>query len=102
MVEKKMAPVVPIVIILCREIFVSGMREYFGSMRKVIKVSLIGKLKTAAQMTAIIALLLGSDVLGIISEPLGITSLWSAACLTLVSGLLYLKEGWKYISPDEL
>lgn len=97
LVDKKMAPVIPIVIILCREIFISGMREYLASIRKTIHVKFIGKLKTTIQMCAIIVLLLGNEVLGSNTEIIGLIALWSAAILTLVSGLSYFIEGVKHI-----
>ena len=97
LVDKKMAPVIPIVIILCREIFISGMREYLGSIKKTIHVKFIGKFKTAIQMCAIIILLLGSEVLGSNTEIIGLICLWSAALLTLGSGLSYFIEGIKHI-----
>jgi len=97
LVDKKMAPVIPIVIILCREIFISGMREYLASIRKTIQVRFIGKFKTTIQMCAIIILLLGNDVLGSNTEVIGLVGLWSAAVLTLISGLLYFIEGVKHL-----
>ena len=97
LVDKNMAPVIPIVIILCREIFISGMREYLASIRKTIHVKFIGKVKTAIQMIAIVILLLGNEVLGRNAEVCGLIALWSAAILTLASGLSYFIEGVKHI-----
>lgn len=97
LVDKNMAPVIPIVIILCREIFISGMREYLASIRKTIHVKFIGKVKTAIQMCAIIILLLGNEVLGQSAEIFGLIAVWGAAVLTLVSGLSYFVEGVKHL-----
>ena len=97
LVDKNMAPVIPIVIILCREIFISGMREYLASIRKTINVRFIGKFKTAIQMCAIIILLLGNEVLGQNAEVFGLIAVWSAAILTLLSGLSYFIEGVKHL-----
>ena len=91
LVDQRIAPVIPIVIILCREIFVSGMREYLGSIQKAIPVRFVGKLKTAIQMIAIITLLLGEN--GVFGEG----CLWVAAILTLISGAFYFVEGLKHI-----
>lgn len=91
LVDQRIAPVIPIVIILCREIFVSGMREYLGSIQKAIPVRFVGKLKTAIQMIAIITLLLGEN--GVFGE----VCLWIAAILTLLSGAFYFVEGLKHI-----
>lgn len=97
LVDRKIAPVIPIVIILCREIFVSGMREYLASIQKNIPVRFVGKLKTAIQMVAIIILLLGEEILGTNFELFGLTALWLAAGLTLISGFFYFAEGVKHI-----
>ena len=97
LVDKHMAPVIPIVIILCREIFISGMREYLASIRKTIHVKFIGKLKTVIQMCAIIILLLGNEVLGRNAEVFGLIALWVAAVFTLMSGLSYFIEGVKHL-----
>ncbi len=91
LVDQRIAPVIPIVIILCREIFVSGMREYLGSIQKAIPVRFVGKLKTAIQMVAIITLLLGEN------GAFGEGCLWVAAILTLLSGVFYFVEGLKHI-----
>lgn len=97
LVNRNMAPVIPIVIILCREIFISGMREYLASIQKNVPVRFVGKLKTAIQMIAIIILLLGNEILGKYAETLGLTSLWIAAILTLISGFFYFAEGLKHL-----
>ncbi len=97
LVDKQMVPVIPIVIILCREIFISGMREYLGAKKKIMNVKFIGKLKTVTQMGAIIILLLGDEVLGIHAEVGGLIFLWCAAVLTLVSGFSYFIAGIKHL-----
>lgn len=97
LVDRHIASVVPIVIILCREIFVSGMREYLASIHKTIPVRFIGKIKTAMQMIAIVMLLLGEDNLIPHSILIGQISLWSAAVLTLISGFFYFVEGLQHI-----
>lgn len=97
LVDRHIAPVLPIVIILCREIFVSGMREYFASTKKKIRVRFLGKLKTAVQMIAITILLLGNEVLGDNAEMLGLATLWMAAVMTLLSGFFYFVEGMKHL-----
>jgi len=97
LVDKKIAPVIPIVIILCREIFVSGMREYLASIQKTVPVRLVGKVKTAIQMTAIIILLLGVHIPITNYSLVGEMCLWVAAALTLISGGFYFIEGLKHI-----
>jgi cardiolipin synthase len=95
LVDQQLAPTVPIVIILCREIFVSGMREYLGAKNKIIRVKFIGKIKTFLQMSAIIIILLGDVTTLSYSPKLGEILLWIAALMTLISGYFYCREGFK-------
>lgn len=98
LVDRKMAPVIPIVAILCREIFVSGMREYLATKKVKIHVSFFGKVKTVIQMVAIIMLLLGNEATRICdAEGIGQIAIWVAAVLTVVSGYVYLREGLKHM-----
>jgi len=82
------------IIIIGREIAISALREWMAQLGKgrSVAVALVGKIKTAAQMTAIIALLLWEPVLPGISTPLvGSIALWLAAILTLWSMFHYLR-----------
>ncbi len=95
MVDRSIAPVLPALVILCREILVSGMREYLAELKvKVsVPVSHLAKIKTAAQMIAIIILLLGEETTGIPHTNLiGKISIWIAALLTVVTGYGYLRQ----------
>lgn len=84
---------IPAVIILCREILVSGLREFLATFQKKIPVSYLAKWKTTFQMIALLALLSGiTPVL-----TLGIITLWIAAILTLISGYSYLQQSIKHI-----
>jgi cardiolipin synthase len=98
MVARDIAPVLPIIVILCREILVSGMREYLGELRVGVSlpVSRLAKIKTATQMIAIILLLLGNNILGINLSIVGNTVLWLSAFLTVVTGYFYFRQGLKY------
>lgn len=92
------ADVAPAIAILCREILVSGMREYLIELKVNIPVSRLGKIKTTAQMVAIIILLLGSDIIPIPHiDILGRLMLWIASILTIFTGYLYCKEGFKHL-----
>jgi cardiolipin synthase (CMP-forming) len=96
MVDRSIAPVLPTLVILCREILVSGMREYLAELKvKVsVPVSRLAKIKTAAQMIAIIILLLGEETTGIpYTNLIGKISIWIAAILTVVTGYEYLRQG---------
>ena len=82
------------VVIIGREIAISALREWMAQLgqSKSVAVALIGKIKTGAQMTAIIALLLYEPLIPGISTPLlGTIALWVAAILTLWSMVHYLK-----------
>ncbi len=82
------------IIIIGREIAISALREWMAQLgeTKSVAVAFIGKLKTVAQMTAIVALLLHEPVIPGISTPLlGAIALWVAAILTLWSMFHYLK-----------
>jgi CDP-diacylglycerol--glycerol-3-phosphate 3-phosphatidyltransferase/cardiolipin synthase len=82
------------IIIIGREIAISALREWMAQLGKVrnVAVAFLGKVKTAAQMTAIIALLLHEPLIPGVSTPLlGTISLWLAAILTLWSMFHYLR-----------
>ena len=82
------------IIIIGREIAVSALREWMAQIgkSKSVAVAFIGKVKTGAQITAIIALLLYQPVIpGIDTKLLGNVALWVAAVLTLWSMVHYLR-----------
>ncbi len=84
----------PAMVIIGREIVISALREWMAEMgkRASVAVSYIGKIKTAAQMWAIILLLAGAawDWVSVTGGVL----LYGAAMLTLWSMILYLKAAW--------
>jgi CDP-diacylglycerol--glycerol-3-phosphate 3-phosphatidyltransferase/cardiolipin synthase len=82
------------IIIIGREIAISALREWMAQLGQThsVAVAFIGKVKTAAQMTAIIALLLWEPLIpGLPTPLLGTVALWVAAALTLWSMLHYLR-----------
>ena len=88
------APAYLAIIIIGREIAISGLREWMAQLGKSknVAVAFVGKVKTVAQMTAIIALLLWEPVIPGVSTPLlGTVALWVAAILTLWSMFHYLR-----------
>lgn len=96
--EMTRADIIPAIAIVCREILVSGLREFLAEIRVSVPVSKLAKWKTAVQMAAIFLLLLGAggpDWLH--AELLGRFFLWLAAGLTLLTGYAYVKTGWKYL-----
>lgn len=92
------ADMLPALAILCREILVSGLREFLADLRISVPVSTLAKYKTAAQMVAIFLLLLGPGFPLLIK--LGEVLLWAAALLTLVTGYAYLQTGLKHLDTS--
>ena len=91
------------IIIIGREITISALREWMAEVGagKSVAVAFVGKLKTAAQMTAIIALLLYEPLIPGISTPLlGTIALWIAVILTLWSMVHYLRKAAPYLKGD--
>lgn len=86
------------IIILCREILVSGLREFLAELNVKVRVSVLAKWKTTVQMVALAVLLAGPAAEKYFpgSEMAGITLLWVAAVLTLWTGYDYLKAGVKH------
>jgi cardiolipin synthase (CMP-forming) len=85
--------------ILCREILVSGLREYLAALKVSVPVTRIAKWKTTAQMFALAFLLAGpagAKVLPYTTE-IGITLLWVAALLTIYTGYDYFRAGAKHM-----
>ena len=88
---------IPALIILLREIAVSGLREYLAGIKVSVPVSKIAKLKTSLQLIALAILILSES--GISFIPIlfiGKIALWSAAILTLYTGHGYLRSGLKH------
>ncbi len=90
--------ILPAVVILCREILVSGLREFLAQISVRVPVNALAKWKTLLQMVAIGFLIVGDDGLEFLPVRLiGETGLWIAAGLTLVTGYDYLRSGLKNI-----
>ena len=89
--------IIAALIILLREIFVSGLREYLATLQVSVPVSQLAKWKTAFQMVALGALILGGALPHMPwVHTVGLTSLWAAAILTLITGWDYLRIGLKH------
>ena len=89
-------------IIIGREIAISGLREWMATIGKSsnVAVAMVGKIKTAAQMLAIL-LLLYFDPIGSFNTALvGTVLIYAAAILTLVSMGYYLKAAWPIIKDS--
>ena len=90
--------VIPALIILLREIMVSGLREFLAELKVLVPVSALAKWKTTFQLVALGALILGGAFpaqhwihLG------GLVCLWTAAGLTLFTGYDYLRVGLRHM-----
>jgi cardiolipin synthase len=94
----------PAIVIMLREILVSGLREYLAELRIGLPVTRLAKWKTGVQMVALGLLLLGSGgarIIGLGFLPMawiGGTLLWTAAGLTLITGWDYLTAGLRHAS----
>jgi len=93
---------VPALIILSREILVSGLREFLAETRVKIRVTAVAKLKTTIQMIAIGAMILGPIADQYIpgATYFAYAALWVAAALTVYTGVAYFNEGSKHIRPQ--
>ena len=90
--------IIPALVILLREIIVSGLREFLAGTQVSMPVSQLAKWKTTLQLVALGALILG----GALEQwqwvhQVGLASLWAAAALTLVTGWDYLRVGLKHM-----
>src|SRR5918995_2276170 len=90
------------IIILCREILVSGLREYLAALKVSVPVTQLAKWKTAIQMVAIAFLLLGpaGDKMVPYWTQIGIFLLWVSAIVTLYTGYDYFRAGAKHIMEE--
>ncbi|MBQ8515556.1 MAG: CDP-diacylglycerol--glycerol-3-phosphate 3-phosphatidyltransferase [Ruminococcus sp.] len=106
---------IPLVIIIAREFMVSGIRLLSMEAGVVVPAGIWGKLKTAFTMVTIIVILLYlvvlhdfADIITISDEIRGLIHtwllgglIWISTILTVISGAVYLKNGWKYVSATK-
>ena len=92
------------IVILCRELLVSGLREFLAELRVSVPVSWIAKWKTTAQILALGFLIVGPAGDGVLppgwTMQTGLVLLWVAALLTLYTGVDYMLVGFKHVSED--
>jgi CDP-diacylglycerol--glycerol-3-phosphate 3-phosphatidyltransferase len=98
----------PLVIIITREFMVSGMRLLAAEDGVVIAAGIWGKLKTAFTMAAIVVILLylvifcdlglGSGIQEFVRTWVLDSLIWISAALTVISGVVYMKNGWKFVA----
>jgi CDP-diacylglycerol--glycerol-3-phosphate 3-phosphatidyltransferase len=113
--------ILPAALILFREVFVSGLREYLGDKAGLLKVTPLAKWKTTAQMVAIAVLFLGTGLayleagrppragegdvppgvsLAALATWVGLLLIWVAALLTAVTGWDYLRKAQPYLKDE--
>lgn len=114
--------ILPATVILFREVFVAGLREYLGDRARTLRVTKLAKWKTTAQMVAIAVLFLGTGLAyleagrpprageGVVPPDLsaaglatiaGLALIWVAAVLTLVTGLDYFRKALPYLRDEK-
>ena len=93
---------IPVVIIIGREITVSALREWMAEVgqRNAVKVSFVGKLKTAFQMLSIGCLIFHNSLFGLPIFEIGIVLLYVASVLTISSMWSYLKAAWPIMKSN--
>jgi cardiolipin synthase len=96
----------PAIVILLREILVSGLREYLAGLSVGLPVTRLAKWKTGFQMGALGTLLAGDTAASVLHlsvlpvSLIGELMLWTAAVLTLVTGWDYLQAGLRHVGSD--
>lgn len=102
--------VLAVLVILCREILVSGLREFLAGTAIGLPVTALAKWKTGIQMTAIAVLIVGDAGNGVLNPLLNLTLpitaigevlLWGAAGLTLITGYDYLRAGIRHMQAED-
>jgi len=90
------------VIILCREILVSGLREFLAELRVGVPVTRLAKWKTMGQLVAIGFLIAGEAGEKVLPQTIeiGITLLWLSALVTLYTGWDYMRAGLRYMMDE--
>jgi cardiolipin synthase (CMP-forming) len=90
------------IVILCREILVSGLREYLAELRVPMPVTAVAKWKTTAQLVALGFLIAGPSGEAILpgAITIGVVLLWVAAILTLYTGWDYMKASYDHVGSD--
>ena len=98
----------PAIVIMLREILVSGLREFLAGLAVGLPVTRLAKWKTGVQMVALGVLIAGNDTAALLHigfvpvQMIGEALLWLAAVLTLVTGWDYLVAGLRHAAPTML
>ena len=101
--------ILPALVILCREVLVSGLREFLAEIRVGLPVSRLAKWKTGIQMTALGFLIAGPAGDGLIKyyfadlglvTYIGLLLLWISALITLYTGWDYMRAGIRHVIDE--
>ena len=85
--------ITPCILIIAREISISGLREILSYQNNIIPVSKLSKIKTVIQMISIALMILGSEASGIFFlDNLAITLLWISAFLSIITASKYINK----------
>jgi len=101
------APLIPVVVIIGRELVVSGLREYLALVGQKLEVTSLAKWKTTLQFIALAALLAAGNEnfpasLRVMVEPIGLGLFWAATLLTLVTGYDYWAKARSFAEKQRL
>jgi cardiolipin synthase len=91
------------IVILCREILVSGLREYLAGLRVSVPVTKLAKWKTTVQLIAIGFLLAGEagdEVVPVVTQ-IGLVLLWVSAIFTIYTGWDYFRAGFRHLVKED-
>lgn len=89
------------IIILSREILVSGLREFLAELRVSLPVTRVAKYKTTLQLVALGFLIAPPRGVSLVdTQIIGLGLLWAAALLTLYTGYDYMRAGMKHMMDD--
>ena len=90
------------IVILCREVLVSGLREYLAELKVGVPVSRVAKYKTTVQLVALGFLIAGPAGEAVLpgTQATGLTLLWIAAALTLYTGWDYMRSGIRHVIDE--
>lgn len=93
---------IPALVILAREILVSGLREFLATAAVSVPVTRVAKIKTLLQMIAIGAMILAPVLEKVMPGALDVAQilLWTAAILTVYTGFVYLRAGLAHVRTD--
>jgi cardiolipin synthase (CMP-forming) len=89
-------------VILCREILVSGLREYLAELRVSVPVTRLAKWKTGMQLVAVGFLIAGEagNVVWRFTTDVGLVLLWTAAIITLYTGFDYFRAAGRHLVQE--